>query len=439
MGRRIHRSAGPTKPLQPQPARPAPQALRLALEPRMMFDGAAIASAVAQWLPVADAADTPGAAAPAAATDAADTTPHDPAHSAALVDALAAALPLDRAAADLQALGRAADSPGGASRSLVVIDQTLAHRDALLAAVPAGAQVLLLDPAQDGLQQINSALVGRSDITALHLITHGSSGQLQLGSATLDAQTMQQDRTGLLAAIGQHLQAGADVLVYGCDFGAGDAGAAASQALATALGADVAASDDLTGAAALGGDWDLERHVGAIQAQAFQAEQWDGLLLNVAPVAVADVALVTTNSSVVINVLANDTDLNGDALTVTSASALHGSVAINGNGTLTYTPSANYFGLDTITYTIRDANLASAILPGTVAVVVNAAPTLNLPTIPVFTEDTPLIFASALGTQITVGDVDGNIANITLSVPVGRLTLAQTTGLSFSQIGRAHV
>ncbi len=57
-----------------------------------------------------------------------------------------------------------------------------------------------------------------------------------------------------------------------------------------------------------------------------------------------------------INVLANDTDPDGDTLTVSHAEADNGSVTINADGTLDYTPDADFNGSDTITYTISDGN-----------------------------------------------------------------------------------
>ncbi|MBD0786806.1 tandem-95 repeat protein [Vibrio sp. Y2-5] len=55
-----------------------------------------------------------------------------------------------------------------------------------------------------------------------------------------------------------------------------------------------------------------------------------------------------------INVLANDRDVDGDPLSVTAANAEHGSVTINADGTLNYTPNGDYNGSDTITYTVSD-------------------------------------------------------------------------------------
>ncbi|TNF56634.1 MAG: tandem-95 repeat protein, partial [Burkholderiales bacterium] len=90
---------------------------------------------------------------------------------------------------------------------------------------------------------------------------------------------------------------------------------------------------------------------------------------NPAPVATDDVAATDEDTPVTIDVLANDTDPDADPLTVTSAVAPNGSVVINGDGTLTYTPNANFNGTDTITYTISDGNGGTS--TATVTVTVN--------------------------------------------------------------------
>ena len=74
--------------------------------------------------------------------------------------------------------------------------------------------------------------------------------------------------------------------------------------------------------------------------------------------------------------LANDTDPDGDPLTVTSASAANGTVTINPDGTLRYVPNANFNGTDTITYTISDGQGGTSTATVTVTVgAVNDAPT----------------------------------------------------------------
>jgi hypothetical protein len=73
---------------------------------------------------------------------------------------------------------------------------------------------------------------------------------------------------------------------------------------------------------------------------------------------------------VIVNVLANDSDAQNDALSVIAANAENGSVVINADQTLTYVSNSNFVGLDTINYRISDALGGEAI--GTVSITVNA-------------------------------------------------------------------
>ena len=78
---------------------------------------------------------------------------------------------------------------------------------------------------------------------------------------------------------------------------------------------------------------------------------------NNAPVSVADEALTVEEdgSSTSVNVLANDTDAEDDALSITGTpTATNGTVVSNGDGTLTYTPNAGFVGSDVVTYQITD-------------------------------------------------------------------------------------
>lgn len=102
---------------------------------------------------------------------------------------------------------------------------------------------------------------------------------------------------------------------------------------------------------------------------------------NRTPIAVNDTATVTKDTSAVITVLANDSDPDGDVLTVASATAAsHGTVVVNANNTVTYTPVAGYVGTDVFTYTARDA--AGLVAVGTVAVTVTVPTTPTSPNVP---------------------------------------------------------
>ena len=82
----------------------------------------------------------------------------------------------------------------------------------------------------------------------------------------------------------------------------------------------------------------------------------EGETSNIAPMAADDNSATYENQSVTINVLANDHDADGDFLLVLEATASNGTVEINSDRTLTYTPNANYIGEDWITYRISDGN-----------------------------------------------------------------------------------
>ncbi|MGL4525595.1 MAG: Ig-like domain-containing protein, partial [Aestuariivirga sp.] len=78
--------------------------------------------------------------------------------------------------------------------------------------------------------------------------------------------------------------------------------------------------------------------------------------VNDAPVATNDKGSVRPGSSVTVPVLGNDTDIDGDKLTVKSATAGQGSVTILADGSISYTPRPGFAGTDTITYVISDGH-----------------------------------------------------------------------------------
>jgi len=190
----------------------------VALEQRMLFDGA-MADAAA-FIPQAEA-------------------PPDP------IDATArAALP-------------------SASRELVVVDTSVRHWQDLAALAKPGTTVLVLDPTRDAIAQIAEA-VGEADaLSAVHVLSHGVPGGLVLNGRTVDREALQAFRADL-TRIGDGLTADGDLLLYGCDVADGVSGRAFLEALAEATGADVAGSIGATGAASLGGDWQLETTTGTV-------------------------------------------------------------------------------------------------------------------------------------------------------------------------------
>ncbi|MEN8178484.1 MAG: Ig-like domain-containing protein, partial [Pseudomonadota bacterium] len=82
---------------------------------------------------------------------------------------------------------------------------------------------------------------------------------------------------------------------------------------------------------------------------------WNVTDVNQDPVAVDDSASTTMDTAVTIDVLANDSDADGDALMVSGVgTAANGTAVNNGDGTVTYTPNTGFSGADSFTYTIED-------------------------------------------------------------------------------------
>ncbi|SJZ58793.1 Cadherin-like, partial [Oceanospirillum multiglobuliferum] len=124
--------------------------------------------------------------------------------------------------------------------------------------------VYIIDSQSSGLSQIADVLAGKNDYDAVHILSHGSSGQLQLGNSTLNSENLDLYANDLESIKGS-LSPDADILLYGCNVAEGEQGEAFVTKLSQMTGADVAASDDLTGTASSDGNWQLEYHTGYIE------------------------------------------------------------------------------------------------------------------------------------------------------------------------------
>ncbi|MFC1636580.1 C25 family cysteine peptidase, partial [Planctomycetota bacterium] len=123
--------------------------------------------------------------------------------------------------------------------------------------------VEFLSTDSDGIQQITDILSNYQDVSAIHIISHGSPGQVQIGSVELSATSLD-FYAEKIQTWGDTLSSDGDILFYGCNVGVGSTGQDFLNKIADLTGADVAASDDPTGAAPLDGDWILERTLGTV-------------------------------------------------------------------------------------------------------------------------------------------------------------------------------
>lgn len=163
------------------------------------------------------------------------------------------------------------------STSIVFVDSRVANYQSLIDGLTQPIEVFILTPESDGVEQIRARLQGRTDIDALHIISHGSEGALYLGSTVLNQENIS-SYSSSLAGIGGSLTETGDILLYGCNVAQGDAGQAFISQLAELTGADVAASDDATGATEFGGDWVLEKSVDTVETPTIQANAYASTL-----------------------------------------------------------------------------------------------------------------------------------------------------------------
>ncbi len=83
--------------------------------------------------------------------------------------------------------------------------------------------------------------------------------------------------------------------------------------------------------------------------------------VNDAPEAVPDFAATPLDTPVVVDVLANDTDLDGDVLTIVGVpTSTDGTVVVNPDGTITFTPNSGFVGVAVVSYTMTDGTVEAA-------------------------------------------------------------------------------
>lgn len=161
--------------------------------------------------------------------------------------------------------------PQLASRSstLVVIDANVSHASYLVEGVQPDTLVARLKPNEDGVRQITRLLQAHPHITNLHLVSHGSPGNLQLGNTQLNLQTLDQYAWELQSWFAT---LPASLLIYSCEVASGTGSEFLTQ-LHQLTGASVAASTRLVGSAEQGGTWELAFRLGQPQVElAFQPE-----------------------------------------------------------------------------------------------------------------------------------------------------------------------
>ncbi|WP_416673345.1 Calx-beta domain-containing protein [Egbenema bharatensis] len=156
---------------------------------------------------------------------------------------------------------------------LVVIDPGVEDYQTLAAGVVEGATVLILDPDRDGITQITDYLHSHFPLPtpyALHLIAHGSPGSLSLGNTPLSLETLDRyswDLQSWFPTPHSPLPIPHSLFLYGCNVAQGDRGKSFVKQIQLLTGASVAASTTAIGHAELGGNWELDYHLGSVRSE----------------------------------------------------------------------------------------------------------------------------------------------------------------------------
>ncbi|MBE9039810.1 DUF4347 domain-containing protein [Oscillatoriales cyanobacterium LEGE 11467] len=138
--------------------------------------------------------------------------------------------------------------------AIAFVDRGVDDYQSLVAGTLSRVRFVLLDRHRDGIEQMTQVLAANHGFDEIHIISHGTPGSLQLGNARLSLETLDRYTTQLQTAFAS----ASNLLLYGCNVAAGDAGEEFIAKLHQLTGTEIAASARRTGSAALGADWNLE-------------------------------------------------------------------------------------------------------------------------------------------------------------------------------------
>ncbi len=161
--------------------------------------------------------------------------------------------------------------------ALVVVDTSIDGHEQLLAELEPGTEILLIDGDENGIEKLAEYVEGRDDISSIHILSHGAEGEFSLGTTVINSENVDQ-YADFLSRIGDSLTEDGDLLLYGCNVAENGVGIEFVTKVAEYTDADVAGSDDLTGAAELGGDWDLETTIGQLDTESLTFETFADVL-----------------------------------------------------------------------------------------------------------------------------------------------------------------
>ncbi|WP_187436538.1 DUF4347 domain-containing protein, partial [Bradyrhizobium hipponense] len=173
---------------------------------------------------------------------------------------------VDIAAGFGRRLGEPAVMARTLKRAIAFIDRNVDDLGTLLASISPQVEPILLSDDEPAPRQMVRAVNHRADLDAIHVIAHGRPGEVSFGAGALSLDTTEEHAADL-AEVGRRLRGGA-IYLWACETARGRRGAAFVDALTRICGVPIAASTQRVGAAARGGQWQLDARLGRIRESA---------------------------------------------------------------------------------------------------------------------------------------------------------------------------
>lgn len=111
------------------------------------------------------------------------------------------------------------------NREVIFIDATVRNKHSFINSVNENVKIIELNGKMDAIEQISAALSVAKNINAIHIISHGKTGELQFSNGVLNTNNLA-DYRPQLKTIGAALSENGDILLYGYDVASGEEGEA---------------------------------------------------------------------------------------------------------------------------------------------------------------------------------------------------------------------
>ncbi len=160
-------------------------------------------------------------------------------------------------------------------KEIVFIDKGVDDYQSIVSSIDSSKSIYLIDTQENGFEKIQDVLSNQTDVDAIHIVGHANVGQVVLGNSVLNTETINSFKSNL-ESIGESLTKDGDILFYGCNLAKGEQGKLFVQQIGNITQADIAASDDITGE---GGDWLLEVEKGIVEAKSLEVDHYNSSLV----------------------------------------------------------------------------------------------------------------------------------------------------------------